>query len=71
MATLKLRVTGMTCDHCQTKVQRALKQTAGVYAAFVDLTSGEAEIDFDDDSTTTEQLMAAVQKAGYTAKLAG
>ena len=26
MATLKLRVTGMTCGHCQQKVQQALKQ---------------------------------------------
>jgi copper chaperone CopZ len=71
MATLKLRVSGMTCDHCQAKVERALKQTAGVYAAFVDLTSGEAEIDFDDDTATSEQLVAAIAKAGYTAKLAG
>jgi copper chaperone CopZ len=71
MATLKLRVTGMTCDHCQMKVQQALKQTAGVYSAFVDLTSGEAEVDFDDDTATTEQLVAAIQTAGYTAKLAG
>ena len=71
MASLKLRVTGMTCAHCQTKVQQALKQTAGVYSAIVDLTTGEAEVDFDDDSTTTGQLVAAVAKAGYGAKIAG
>ncbi|HYK83338.1 MAG TPA: heavy-metal-associated domain-containing protein [Gemmatimonadales bacterium] len=71
MATLKLRVTGMTCGHCQTKVQNALKQTAGVFSAVVDLASGEAEVDFDDDTATTGQLVAAVAKAGYTAKIAG
>jgi copper chaperone CopZ len=71
MATLKLRVTGMTCPHCQTKVQQALKHTAGVYSAIVDLQAGEAEIDFDDDTTTTAQLVAAVAQAGYTAKVAG
>jgi copper chaperone CopZ len=71
MATLKLRVSGMTCDHCRMKVQNALTETAGVYSAIVDLTGGEAEVDFDDDRLTTGQLVAAVEKAGYGAKLAG
>ena len=71
MATLKLRVSGMTCGHCQMKVENALKQTAGVYSAIVELETGEAEIDFNDDTTTTDQLVAAVEQAGYGAKLAG
>ena len=71
MATLKLRVTGMTCGHCQQKVQQALKQANGVYYAVVDLTYGEAEVDFNDDAATTEQLIAAIAKAGYGAKVAG
>ena len=70
MATLKLRVSGMTCGHCQMKVENALKQTAGVYSAVVGLDTGEAEIDFNDDTTTADQLVAAVKQAGYGAKLA-
>ena len=71
MANIKLRVTGMTCGHCQAKVEKALRGIAGVYSAIVDLPDGEAEVDFDDDSVTTEQLVAAVTKAGYSAKIAG
>ena len=71
MANLKLRVTGMTCGHCQAKVEKALKGITGVYSAIVDLPDGEAEIDFNDDQVTTEQLLAAVTKAGYAAKIAG
>lgn len=71
MATLKLRVTGMTCAHCQAKVERALQHARGVYSAIVELDTGEADIDFDDDSTTTEQLVAAVTQAGYGARVAG
>jgi len=71
MATLKLRVSGMSCSHCQTKVEQALKTTAGVYSAIVELQAGEAEIDFSDDSVTTQQLVAAVERAGYRARLAG
>ncbi len=71
MATLKLRVTGMTCGHCQAKVETALQQTNGVYAAIVELETGAAEIDFDDDSTTAQQLVAAVVQAGYGATVVG
>lgn len=71
MATLKLRVTGMTCGHCQSKVQKALRDTPGVYSAVVDLPDGEAEVDFEDDRVTTAQLVAAIERAGYGAKLAG
>jgi copper chaperone len=71
MATIKLRVSGMTCGHCQAKVEKALQGTAGVYTAIVDLQAGEAEVDFDDDTATTAQLVQAVEHAGYRATLAG
>ena len=71
MANVKLRVTGMTCGHCQAKVEQALKSVTGVYSAVIDLPDGEAEVDFDDDRVTTDQLVAAVSNAGYGAKVAG
>jgi copper chaperone len=71
MANVKLRVTGMTCGHCQAKVEKALKDVSGVYSAVIDLPDGEAEVDFDDDCVTTDQLVAAISKAGYSATLAG
>ncbi len=71
MANVKLRVTGMTCGHCQAKVEKALKAVIGVYSAVIDLPDGEAEVDFDDDSVTTDQLVAAVANAGYGATVAG
>ena len=71
MANVKMRVTGMTCGHCQAKVEKALKGTAGVYSAIVDLQLGEAEVDFEEDAATTAQLIAAVERAGYGARLAG
>lgn len=71
MASAKLKVTGMTCGHCQKTVEQALKGVTGVYSAVVDLQDGEAEIDFDDDAVTAGTLVAAVEKAGYRARLAG
>lgn len=71
VANVKLRVTGMTCGHCQAKVEQALKGVNGVYSAVVDLQDGEAEVDFNDDAVTTTQLVAAVERAGYSARLGG
>jgi len=71
MANVKLKVTGMTCGHCQAKVEQALKGVGGVYSAIVDLRDGEAEVDFNDDAVTTAQLVAAVERVGYTARLGG
>lgn len=69
MANVKLHVLGMHCAHCQSKVERALHGVTGVYAAIVDLTGGEAEVDFDDDVATTAQLVGAVRLAGYDARV--
>ena len=71
MASAKFKVTGMTCHHCQQKVEKALKGIAGVYTAIVDLPDGVAEVDFDDDAVTQTTLVAAVERAGYSARLAG
>ncbi|HEV8263624.1 MAG TPA: heavy-metal-associated domain-containing protein [Gemmatimonadales bacterium] len=71
MASVKLWITGMTCGHCRQKVEQALKGVGGVYTAIVDLSDGEVEVDFDDDQVTPVQLIGAVEKAGYGAKLGG
>lgn len=71
MANAKLHVTGMHCNNCQSKVEQALKAIPGVYTAIVDLADGACEVDFNDDAVTASQLLIAVRKAGYDAKLAG
>src|SRR2546428_13680059 len=71
MATLKLRVTGMTCGHCQMKVEKALRGASGVYSAVVALSAGEAGGDFNADAATTDQLIAAGATSGYGGKMAG
>lgn len=71
MASAKFKVTGMSCGHCRHKVEQALKQVDGVYSAVVDLQDGEAEVDFNDDVATAQQLVASVARAGYQATLIG
>lgn len=59
-----LRITGMTCGHCSSHVQRALGQVPGTRSAEVDLARGLARID---GEATLADLIAAVEAEGYQA----
>ncbi len=68
MATTTLKVTGMSCEHCVRAVTNALKGTAGVRNAQVDLKAGRAEVEFDEAATNPRQLANAVMDEGYAAE---
>ncbi|MGD2136078.1 MAG: cation transporter [Gemmatimonadales bacterium] len=70
MASVKLDITGMHCDHCNMKVENALKDVKGVYAVMVDRDAGSAEVDYDETRATADQLTAAVERVGYGAAVA-
>lgn len=63
-STVTLKVTGMTCDKCAAGVQKALKKVDGVKAAEVSLDKNQAVVTVDSVKVKTEQLIAAVNKAG-------
>ncbi|MGG4603905.1 heavy metal translocating P-type ATPase [Paenalcaligenes sp. Me131] len=63
---VELSVEGMTCASCVGRVERALKAVPGVNEAAVNLATERATIS---GVASTEQLIAAVAKAGYDAKL--
>jgi copper chaperone len=68
MATVTLKVTGMSCDHCVRAVAQALRNTAGVRNASVDLKAGRASVDYDENQTNPRVLAGAVMDEGYTAE---
>ncbi len=67
--SLTLPVIGMTCASCQHHVESALKQTAGVKSAHVDLMANRALVEFDPVEASAEGLVEAIRKAGYDAVL--
>jgi len=69
MARVRLAVTGMTCGHCRKKVEDALNGVDGVFGVYVDLESGEAEVDVDDQRHDPAALVAAVEASGYQATI--
>ncbi len=67
--SLTLPVLGMTCASCQHHVEQALKATAGVESARVDLMAHRASVVFDPALAAPEQLVEAIRGAGYDAVL--
>ena len=64
-----LEVQGMTCEACSQAVVYALRRVEGVQAAEVTLEPPEARVRFDAAKVSVAQLIEAVRKTGFEAKL--
>jgi copper chaperone len=62
---IKLKITGMTCQHCVKAVTKALISVPGTREANVNLELGEAAVDSGAD---VHALIEAVQEEGYEAE---
>ncbi len=66
-STARLRIGGMTCASCAGRVEKALQKVAGVISAAVNLATETAEVGVAGD-VHMPALLAAVERAGYTAE---
>ncbi len=64
--TTKMKITGMTCEHCVMAVSKALGKVPGVEKVEVSLQRGEAVVGGSADAAS---LIAAVAGEGYQADL--
>ena len=65
MNKLDLEIQGMSCGHCVAAVKEALGELPGVNVDRVDI--GTAQITYQPDQVSPEQIMLAVEDAGYSA----
>lgn len=66
--SVKLRVNGMTCGHCEMAVKRALARVPGVEKVVsVDRARGTAEVE---GTADPDLLVQAVEGEGYSAEVA-
>jgi Cu+-exporting ATPase len=63
-----LGLTGMTCAACAARIEKTLNRLPGV-AANVNFATETASVGFDPAQATTEQMLAAVARAGYGARV--
>jgi copper ion binding protein len=64
VTTVRLQVTGMTCDHCVRAVSGEIGAIPGVRDVDVDLPSGRVVV-VSDGPVDRDDLAAAVDEAGY------
>jgi Cu+-exporting ATPase len=67
-ARLELPIEGMTCASCANRVERRLNKLDAVTAT-VNYATEKARVEFDPGAVDPEQLVAAVEAAGYRAVL--
>lgn len=63
--TTKLKVLGMTCDHCKRSVTEALMALGGVSAVAVDLATKEVAVDHAEGAPDLAGMRAAVEAIGF------
>jgi copper chaperone len=65
--TLNLSIEGMHCGACVRRVTNALQTVPGVQINSVEV--GSAKLSFNPEATTPEEISAAVNGIGFTAKV--
>ena len=64
----KFNVTGMSCAACSSRVEKAVSKVEGVQSCSVSLLTNSMRVE---GSASEESIIAAVEKAGYGASVAG
>lgn len=63
-----LRAEGFSCPSCVSKIEKRVGRLKGVEKVEVHFASARIEVDHDPDLTSVDDIVAAVAKAGYTAR---
>jgi copper chaperone CopZ len=62
----EISINGMTCANCEAKVKEVLLKCSGVKTAWVSHIEGSAVIEADVDMVSGDEIVAAIEKAGFS-----
>lgn len=65
MKEVVLKIEGMHCNGCSTRLGRVLNNLEGVNKAKVELEKAEATIEFDETKISIEKIKEAIEDAGF------
>ncbi|HLR22944.1 MAG TPA: copper chaperone CopZ [Pseudogracilibacillus sp.] len=65
METMTLDVKGMSCGHCKSSVEGALKNLEGVTNVEVNLNTGKVDVTYDNAKVKIADMREAVEDQGY------
>jgi len=60
-----IKISGMSCSHCQAAVERALKELPGMRKVYVSLDEGQAVLTYEENELSMEAIKNAIEDAGY------
>lgn len=63
----KYNVTGMGCAACSSRIEKTLREMAGIKEANVNLLTNSMIVEFDEKVVRSENIIKAVEEAGYGA----
>jgi copper chaperone len=66
MTDVTLAVPDMSCGHCKAAVEGELNRLSGVEGSNADVEKGTVAVRYDESRVSTEQLVEAIEGAGYT-----
>ena len=65
MKKVLLKIDGMTCSACSSGLEKYLNKQEGIKQASVNLIMNNANIEYDDEKLSLEQVEKFVEKAGF------
>lgn len=61
----KFSITGMTCSACSARLQKAVSALPGTQNVQVNLLSNSMELEYDEKTVNTDEIILAIAQAGY------
>jgi len=62
---IELKVIGMTCGHCEAKIQQAVSQLPGVKKVTASRTNGTVTIEPESDTLNLQTIKETIELLGY------
>lgn len=67
MKELNLKIKGMHCTGCSTRLERVLNKQDGIKVAKVSFEKGEIDIEFDEQQIELKDIKELIEDAGFEA----
>ena len=65
MKSLNLKITGMHCTGCSTRLEKVLNNLDGVQKAKVSFEEGKAEIEYEENKIRFDEIKEAIEDADF------
>ncbi|HIS27872.1 MAG TPA: heavy-metal-associated domain-containing protein [Candidatus Avamphibacillus intestinigallinarum] len=63
--TESLKVEGMTCSCCVSKVETGVQELQGISSINIDMDTEEVQVEFDHNEVSLDQIKQKIEEQGY------